>query len=50
MAYLLTDSPLGTLTIAGNGRAVTGVWFEDHHYPPSPDTLGAFAPLPSLSR
>ena len=48
MAYLLTDSPLGTLTIAGNGRAVTGVWFEDHRYPPPPGALGARGTDPVL--
>jgi len=41
MAYLLADSVLGTLTIASNGSAITGVWFEDHRYPPTPAALGA---------
>lgn len=41
MTHLLADSPLGTLTIAGNGTAITGVWFENHRYPPSAETLGA---------
>ncbi len=40
MEHLLTSSPLGTLIIAGNGAAVTGVWFEDHRYFPSDATLG----------
>lgn len=26
------ESPLGTLTIAGNGEAVCGLWFEQHRY------------------
>jgi methylated-DNA-[protein]-cysteine S-methyltransferase len=41
MAHLLADSPLGTLTIASSGSAITGVWFEDHRYPPTPESLGA---------
>ena len=40
MAHLLTDSPLGTLIIASNGHAVTGIWFEDHRYFPTDATLG----------
>ncbi|GGF30661.1 methylated-DNA--protein-cysteine methyltransferase [Microbacterium sorbitolivorans] len=40
MAHLLADSPLGTLTIASNGSAITGVWYEQHRYPPTAETLG----------
>jgi len=40
MAHLLAESPLGTLIIAGNGAAVTGIWFEDHRYFPTDATLG----------
>lgn len=40
MAHFLADSPLGILTIASNGSAITGVWFEHHRYPPAAETLG----------
>lgn len=38
--HLLITSPLGTLILAGDGQALTGVWFEDHRYFPTDATLG----------
>lgn len=40
MNHLNIDSPLGTLTLAGDGTAIVGIWFEGHRYPPSAETLG----------
>ncbi|GHC98839.1 methylated-DNA--[protein]-cysteine S-methyltransferase [Zhihengliuella salsuginis] len=39
-APALTATPLGALTIAGDGGAVTGIWFGDHRYPPTTAQLG----------
>lgn len=38
--HLLITSALGTLILAGDGQALTGVWFEDHRYFPTDATLG----------
>lgn len=40
MTHLIIDSPVGPLTLAANTSGLTGVWFRDHRYPPSAETLG----------
>lgn len=35
------DSPVGRLTLASDGQALVGLWFEDHRYDEeSPETIG----------
>jgi methylated-DNA-[protein]-cysteine S-methyltransferase len=36
------DSPLGELTLAANGDALTGVYFRRHWHPPTADELGRY--------
>jgi methylated-DNA-[protein]-cysteine S-methyltransferase len=40
MTHLIIDSPLGPLTLAASDAGLSGVWFEDHRYPPTEETLG----------
>lgn len=37
LATLRFESPLGTMILAGNERALTGVWFEGQKHFPGPD-------------
>jgi methylated-DNA-[protein]-cysteine S-methyltransferase len=38
--HALIGSPLGELTLAADGDALTGVYFRHHWHPPTADTLG----------
>lgn len=40
MQHLVIESPLGPVLIAGQDGAVTGLWFEDQRYAPTPERLG----------
>ncbi|NHN54699.1 methylated-DNA--[protein]-cysteine S-methyltransferase [Calidifontibacter sp. DB0510] len=39
--HAIVDSPVGPLTIAADGEAIVGIWFEQHRYPTTAATLGA---------
>lgn len=38
--YCRMDSPLGELLLEGNREAITGIWFADGRFAPSPDSFG----------
>ncbi|MCV7089903.1 methylated-DNA--[protein]-cysteine S-methyltransferase [Mycobacterium interjectum] len=38
--HAVTDSPLGELTLAAHGDAMTGVYFRHHWHPPTANALG----------
>ncbi|WP_068187029.1 methylated-DNA--[protein]-cysteine S-methyltransferase [Mycobacterium sp. UM_CSW] len=38
--HTVIDSPLGELTLAADGDALTGVYFRHHWHPPAADALG----------
>ncbi|WP_102158259.1 methylated-DNA--[protein]-cysteine S-methyltransferase [Zhihengliuella halotolerans] len=46
MKHLITDAPelaatpIGPLTIAADAGRLTGIWFADHRFQPSPERLG----------
>lgn len=40
LRHTVMDSPLGALTLVGDGEALTGIYFEGHLRGPSPDALG----------
>jgi methylated-DNA-[protein]-cysteine S-methyltransferase len=35
--FTLLDSPIGELLLIGNGRAMTGLYFQNHQHPPKRD-------------
>lgn len=43
VAHRIIDSPLGPLTLAGDGDALTGLYFADGAHPPAAGDLGASA-------
>jgi methylated-DNA-[protein]-cysteine S-methyltransferase len=42
MTRVVHDSPLGELTIVGDGDVLTGLYFRHHWYRPDPATFGPF--------
>jgi methylated-DNA-[protein]-cysteine S-methyltransferase len=40
--HTVTDSPLGELTLAADGDAMTGVYFRHHWHPPAAAALGRY--------
>jgi methylated-DNA-[protein]-cysteine S-methyltransferase len=40
--HTMIDSPLGELTVAADGDALTGVYFRHHWRPPAADALGRY--------
>ncbi|OBI17696.1 cysteine methyltransferase [Mycobacterium sp. E2327] len=42
--HTVIDSPLGELTLAADGDALTGVYFRHHWHPPAADALGRSVP------
>ncbi len=44
--YTVVDSPIGELTLVGDGEALTALYFADHARRPGPDTFGPRADGP----